>query len=151
MTQLFLDTEFNSFGGSLISMAIVGDNSAEWYEVADIPLWPNEWVAEHVIPVLGREPIGVSEFRRSLHGFLRHYDNPEIVCDWHADAEHFCASLAGGAYGSSLDYSCRITLLSGPSDVRPEIPHNALSDARALRDWYLAGAKRPQMRLVHVD
>lgn len=133
--NLYLDTEFNGFGGELISMALVDDSGREWYEVKTVPRIPHPWVAENVIPKLGQPPIGDGPFRDSLHHFLRAYSHPVIVCDWHADAEHFCAMLAGRDYGSSLDYRCRIELLAGPSDVRPVNPHNALSDAHALREW----------------
>jgi hypothetical protein len=136
MTRLFLDTEFNGFGGPLISMALVSDDGREWYEVVD-PQEPIEpWVAEHVIPLLDKKEITEYQLRRSLHAFLRQFDNPVIVADWHADFVHFFNAFHGLDYTESLDFSCQTILLSGPSDIRPERPHNALSDARALRDWY---------------
>lgn len=145
MTTLFLDTEFNGFGGELISMALVSDEGREWYQVLGVPDRVHPWVADHVIPRLAKEPLGENVFRFSLHTFLLNFRSPVVVCDWHADAEHFAASLASADYGSSLNYDCTIRII-GPTETQPEpeTPHNALSDARALRDWYLAQAPMDQ-------
>jgi hypothetical protein len=137
--RLFLDTEFNGFGGALVSMALVSEDGREWYEVVELDEPVNQWVAEHVVPLLDKKPVSKSEMRQSLHQFLRQFRNPLVVADWHADFVHFFDAFHGRNYTESLDYSCRTELLSGPSDIRPERPHNALSDARALRDY----CKRP--------
>lgn len=133
--RIYLDTEFNGFGGELLSMALVADDGSEWYEVRDPKAPLDYWVCDHVAPKFEKEPIDDWHFRRSLHSFLRSYRNPEIVADWHADFVHFFDSFHGRDYKESLDWSCTTRLLSGPSDVKPDNPHNALSDARALRDW----------------
>lgn len=135
--RLYLDTEFNGFGGELISMALVSKSGSAWYEAVEFNAPVNEWVAQNVIPKLGRAPLLPNEFRASLHEFLRQYDTPEIICDWHADAVHFANALAGDDYGSSLDYACRITILkTPPGEPKPLNPHNALSDAVALCNWH---------------
>ena len=134
MTELFLDTEFNGFGGALISMALVEDDTS-WYEVLEVPTNPDPWVAQHVIPFLMKKPIGLAAFRSSFHSFLKRYDRPKIICDWHADVEHFCRMLAGADYGSSLDFPCEIRLLTGVK-YNSTIPHNALADAQALKKWW---------------
>lgn len=41
--RLYLDTEFNGFGGSLISAALVSTGGHEWYEVLPCS-HPNAWV-----------------------------------------------------------------------------------------------------------
>lgn len=51
--RLFIDGEWNSFGGDLISLALVAEDGREWYEVLDC-VDPHPWVAENVIPKLGR-------------------------------------------------------------------------------------------------
>src|SRR4051794_35401530 len=56
--RIFLDAEFNGFGGDLISIALVCEDGQEWYEVAEIPAEPHPFVVQHVLPVLGKEPIG---------------------------------------------------------------------------------------------
>jgi hypothetical protein len=137
VTPLYLDTEFNGHGGSLISMALVsGHPYRYWYEVIDIPDNPDPWVKENVLPKLEKPAIGLKAARASLHSFLLKFKDPLVVCDWHADVQHFCAMLSGDDFGTSLDYGCKFLLLSGPSDVRPTVPHNALSDAHALMVWH---------------
>lgn len=136
--KLFLDVEFNGFRGDLISLALVSDDSQEWYEVLSEPIAWNDWVYENVFPKLGKEPIGETAFKSSLHQFLRQFDCPTVICDAHADLVHFFASFQGAEYTSSLiDFHCKVELLAD-SECKPDNPHNALSDARALRDWYLS-------------
>ncbi len=140
--RLYLDTEFNGHGGELISMALVSEPDVvapfdSFYEVCNWRSPTDPWVSENVLPKLGKEPLMGHIFRQCFHGWIRHFDNPEIICDWHADAEHFCRMLAGPDYGSSLDFACRITILRTPTGQPVSLnPHNALADARALRDWH---------------
>lgn len=114
MSRLYLDTEFNGHGGRLISMALVTeDDCRDFYEVAPIGNL-DPWVAEHVIPALHKREIPMASFRKLFHNFILGFSNPEIICDWHADAAHFCDMLAGPDYGTSLDFACRITIVKRP-------------------------------------
>jgi len=138
MTLLFLDTEFNEFGGELISMALVSDDGREWYQVRKMTTAPGEWVSQHVIPKLGKLPLEGYEFRASFAAFIGGFNGAEVIADWPADFEHFCALLSGVGMeaGFSIPLECTMRLIRG-GDIEPTIPHNALSDARALRDWYM--------------
>jgi hypothetical protein len=138
MMYLYVDTEFNGHGGELISMAVVSDDGQEWYEVTECasPIVP--WVAEHVMPKLGKAPISALEFRKSLHEWLDQFHNPTVYADWPADLVHFFNAFVGETYNNVLRWSCRAVLYQGRADITPENPHNALSDARALRDWHQA-------------
>lgn len=152
--RLYLDTEFNGFGGELISMALVGEPQPHpmavggrtqdtWYRARLFNGPVNPWVSEHVMPKLKTTPLMPELFRTELHDFLRPFKNPEIICDWHADAEHFCKMLAGNDYGSSLDFECRIAILKTPPGQPVSLdPHNALADAQALMHWHLAELRR---------
>ena len=62
MSNLYIDCEFNEFGGQLISMALVTGTGFEFYEVLDCPN-PGPWVKDNVIPILGKEPISKEEFQ----------------------------------------------------------------------------------------
>lgn len=137
--KLFLDTEFNEFGGELISMALVSEAGHEWYQVRKMTAAPGEWVSENVIPKLDKLPLESYEFRASFHAFISRFNGAEIIADWPADFEHFCQLLTGiGAdAGFSIPLECTMRLIRG-GEITPYNPHNALSDARALRDWYLA-------------
>lgn len=146
--RLFLDAEFNGFKGELISLALVPETNCaagEWYEWMDSPrmIW-DKWVFENVYPVLdvlpelGKLPILKSEFRASLLLYIKQFDHPEIITDWHSDVIYFFDVLAGENFKESVPFEGKFTIVNTPEgEPKPEIPHNALSDARALRDWYL--------------
>ena len=134
--SLYLDTEFNGFGGELISLALVSGCGVEWYEVCRIPSQPHPFVAQHVLPALGKEPIIFPAFVSSLHIFLRNHNGSDIVADWPEDFAYFCRLLCKEG-GWQLDFSCRMVLVNSDK-LYPAIPHNALSDARALRNWHMA-------------
>lgn len=142
--RLFLDTEFNEFGGELISMALVSEAGHEWYQVRKMTGAPGEWVSKNVIPKLDKLPLEGHEFRASFQAFISRFGGAEIVADWPADFEHFCALLTGvGAEaGFSIPIECTMRLVRGDDTIQPENPHNALSDARALRDWWLKLSSR---------
>lgn len=136
--RLYLDTEFNGHGGELISMALIGRDvyAAKWYEARQISGAVDPWVAQNVMPKLDRVPLSNVYFRRCFHDWIRQFDNPDIICDWHADAAHFCRMLEGPDYGSSLDFACRIVILkTPPGEPVSANPHNALADAEALMLW----------------
>jgi hypothetical protein len=135
--RFYLDTEFNGFGGPLISMALVSPDGAAFYEVQELLCQIDPWVQEHVYPVLNKEDVLPAEFRARFHAFITRFREPTIYCDWHADAAHFCNMLAGPDYGSSLDFACRIMILNTPPGaIVSANPHNALADARALMAWH---------------
>lgn len=131
--RLFVDTEFNGFGGALMSMAIVSEDGREWYEVLPLPDRVEPWVAENVVPHLGKEPIDPVEFRLSLHRWLGQFDRPCVVADWYADLVHFFAMFAGRDHTESVMFPCTSALID-LDRYDSAIPHNALSDARAIRD-----------------
>ncbi len=141
--RLFLDTEFNGFGGALISLALAAEDGREWYGILPLPSFIEPWVKKHVIPYLeidAKIPLFASsaDAQESLGHFLSRYQGAEIIADWPADFEHFCYMLAcaGSMQGYSLPWqgTMRLARVFG---VNPVIPHNALSDARALKEAYL--------------
>ncbi len=140
MVRIYLDTEFNGFGGELISLALVSEEGMEWYETLPLPEVVHPWVAEHVVPFIQKKPIAKEDFVASLADFLVCFaDQAEIIADWPADFEHLCVLMTsvGADRGYSIPIECRMTLLRGSPEIAPAVPHNALSDARALRDWHL--------------
>lgn len=136
--KLYLDTEFNGHGGELISMAIVSAYGHSWYRARSINAEFVPWVAEHVMPKIDEDIyLHPGIFRLDFHRWIKQFDNPEIICDWHTDAEHFCRMLSGPDYTKSLDFPCCITILKTPPGQPVSAnPHNALADAIALRDWH---------------
>jgi hypothetical protein len=45
-------------------------------------------------------------------------------------------TLIGAARRFTIPIECTMTLVLGSPDIAPATPHNALSDAEALRDWH---------------
>lgn len=137
MTILYLDTEFNGFKGQLISMALISPQGNEWYEVCELPRPIEPWVQQHVVPVLGKEPLRPLIFKSLFQQWIIQFKEPWIVCDWHTDAQHFCEMLSGVKHGTSLDFAFNIKCIKTPEGKPVSlIPHNALADAKALMEWH---------------
>ena len=132
--KLFLDCEFNGFGGELISMALVDENECYFYEVlpCDAPI---AWVAEHVIPILNQPALSMQQFQSQLRNFLFHYDSVHIIADWPEDLSLFLNSLILG-FGTSMTTPPMTLELYNKQhelNVPSAQPHNALQDALALK------------------
>lgn len=131
MTMIFVDCEFNGFGGELMSMALVHEGGECWYGVLPLPDKVDPWVMENVVPVFHAHPISMGEFRSSAIAWLRQFDNPTIVADWYTDLVHFFGLFAGDDHSQSVGYACKAELILIDS-YASEIPHNALFDAKAI-------------------
>ena len=146
--RYFLDTEFNGFGGELISLALVpeyGDD--ELYLVLPLPETIHPWVLGHVVPFLDTIPAGFPGGRTSRESapheiarYLAHDPEPWIVADWPDDIAYFCQALITAPGDMADIQGLKFELLRNPgfSPARNSaVPHNALHDARALRDFVL--------------
>ena len=142
--RYFLDTEYNGVGGALLSLALVPDDGDELYLTfaTSDPLL--EWVERHVAPYLDSVPEQLSCPRLSpkdaaheLERYLRHDEEPLIVADWPEDIAQLCNLMITGP-GDMIEVrhaTFRLVPLSNFSTgANSKVPHNALHDARALRD-----------------
>lgn len=145
--SIFIDTEFNSFGGSLISIGAVSDSGSTFYGIVDIPHVEADikpWVKENVIPVLYKYvPIadGVFDVKRSLCSFIENL-NPTVLnvyADWPEDLSHFFSLFAYPNGVSSAKWEINGILKQPPVYPTSRFPHNALSDAIALRNAFMFG------------
>jgi len=134
--KLFIDTEFNEFGGDLISLALVDENGREFYEVVDCPS-PGVWVAQNVIPVLGKYPIRKKELSHRLDAFLAAYETIHVIADWPDDIRFFCDVLIVGPGMRINTPPLTMEILRDIGSQQSAIPHNALADAHAIRLAYL--------------
>lgn len=143
--RYFLDTEYNGFGGALLSLALVPeDNSEEFYVTIATEGSVDPWVDRHVVPYLDTVPEQLKSPRLSrraageaLASWLQHDPEPRIVADWPEDLSQFAMLLVVGP-GQMLDVP-PFTLAFEPlanfsTAANSRVPHNALHDARALRD-----------------
>lgn len=142
--RYFLDTEFDGVGGRLISLALVPEDGGEEFYVviageAEVP-----WVQRHVMPFLDMvpEPLKLPHMSRAdaadaVARWLAHDDRIEIVADWPEDIAQFSMLLITGpgdmvAIGGITFRMVRIGGFS--TAANSEVPHNALHDARSLRN-----------------
>lgn len=138
--NIWIDCEFNEFGGDLISMALVADDGQEFYEVLDLENDEKygSWVFANVVPWLNKNPISKVHFQNKLWSFINQWDEVHIIADWPDDIKYFCMSLITGP-GMALNTPLNLTMqidrtLNTESSA---ILHNALEDARAIkRSWY---------------
>lgn len=151
--RYFLDTEYNGFAGALLSLALVpehggtdggADGGEEFYVTIDCPDLIDPWVERHVVPYLDMVPEALRAGRMSrgaaaeaLAQWLSHDPEPEIVADWPEDLSQFVMLLVTGP-GRMLSVpplTLRFEpLLNFSTAANSAVPHNALHDARALRD-----------------
>ena len=137
--RYYLDTEFNEFGGELISMALVPAKSAlpSFYEEVIFYKPAGPWVKENVIPKLTKKAISFQEFQGKLYKYLLfntvQVGPMTIVTDYPDDLSYFVKALITGA-GSrmaidNIDFEMRCNM-----NYISAVPHNALEDAIGLRN-----------------
>lgn len=138
--NIWIDCEFNEFGGDLISMALVADDGQEFYEVLDLENdWKyGSWVFANVVPWLNKDPIEKSVFQSKLWSFINQWNEVHIIADWPDDIRYFCQSLITGP-GIAINTPPKMTMqIDRELDTSSsKILHNALEDARAIKQsWY---------------
>lgn len=137
--KFYIDTEFNGFGGKLMSMAIVPEDTLvpEFYCELEMNDQLDPWVKDNVVPHMFQPRVTYSEFQFALSRYLLNIEQDDItiVADWPDDIRYFCESLITGPgerintpnIKFELDLNINYTSL---------VPHNALWDARAIRDVF---------------
>lgn len=133
--KVFLDCEWNGHRGQLISMALIDESSNEFYEVLSCPN-PTDWVEKNVIPVLNKEPIDRHTFNIKLKNYLQEYDALHVVADWPEDIAHFCNALIIRPLSRIGLDRISFTVDQNLFRAQSKTPHNALSDAKAMKKYY---------------
>jgi hypothetical protein len=145
--RYFLDTEYNGWGGALLSLALVPDDGEELYLTLAWDCALEEWVERNVVPYLDSVPeylvsprLSRLDAARTLSHYLAGDPQPLIVADWPEDIAQLSMLLLTGP-GTMIEVpplAFRFVELSGFSTAaNSKVPHNALHDARALRDHVL--------------
>lgn len=143
--KYFLDTEFNEFGGELISLALVREDGFSTY-LATKCAKPGAWVAANVIPVIeapGAYPKWVEphEFAFLIAAYLQGDEGPTIIVDWPDDIRYFCQAIITGPGTMAPIPRLRFDLIrigAYPTTLPGAIQHNAWWDAMALRHLFLS-------------
>ena len=142
--RYFLDTEYNGWGGALLSLALVPDSGEELYLTLDWDGALEQWVERNVVPYLDTVPANLvsprmsrADAARTIAHYLAGDPDPVIVADWPEDIALFNALLVTGpgvmAEVPGLRFEF-ISLVGFSTAANSKVPHNALHDARALRD-----------------
>lgn len=150
--RYFLDTEFNGFAGELISLALVPEyGDREFYVALPLPDSVDPWVQRHVLPYLHSVPQGLDlsldriAAAHELAAYLATDRDPLIVADWPEDIALLCRLLLIEPNEivdiAGLGFEFRRTP-GFSTAMNSRVPHNALHDARALRDFILDGEAR---------
>jgi len=153
MARYFLDTEFNEFGGSLISLALVGADGRELY-VSTPCKKPSAWVKKNVIPIIkcaGADPIEIDpdQFGHAIAKFLFDDKVPTIIADWPDDIRYFCQAIITGPGEMVAIPRLQFQMLridAYPTDLPGAVQHNALWDARALRHVFAPASRKRGMK-----
>ncbi len=157
--RIFIDTEFTKFNGDLISLALVTEDGREFYGA--IPFNPREcdpWVLENVVPIIASPHAmptvynSIQSMACAMSNFIHEALNQwkpnalasplgrqvELISDWPEDIAWFYRVVC------SLGNGNRVSLPPMISYFVPHLHcneakyrHNALSDARAIRNMYL--------------
>ena len=136
--KLFLDTEFNGFGGKLMSMALVPEYDLidNFYCELEMTDQLDPWVKENVVPHMILVPSTRSQFQNKLASYLLTFHELTIVADWPDDIKYFCESLITDP-GERINIPTRISFdLDLNIEYESAVPHNALHDAIAIREYY---------------
>lgn len=148
--KVWIDTEFNGYRGNFDSLTLVDENNRHFYECVACAS-PDPWVKEHVIPVLNRQPILLSELQLKLETFLQPYNSVHLIAERPDDIRHFCDLLITGP-------GTRINTPTLTMEIRRDLdgavsktPHNALEDAIAIKAEFLrlTPFKVPKTVLLH--
>jgi hypothetical protein len=144
MKRLFLDTEFNGFGGGLMSMALVPEDSKvpEFYKEVEMRDQLDPWVRVNVVPHMFLSPCTYTEFQNALADYLWKVGECTIVADWPDDIRYFCQSLITGPGQLSSSIPNITFELDLGIDYTSMVPHNALHDARGIKEFYVKREQR---------
>jgi hypothetical protein len=142
--RYFLDTEYNGVGGALLSLALVPESGDELYLTFKTPEPLLDWVERNVVPYLDMVPeqlscprLTRSDGAQALERFLLHDEKALIIADWPEDIAQLCNLMITGP-GEMIEARevafCLLPMSNFSTAANSRVPHNALHDARALRD-----------------
>lgn len=144
--KYFLDTEFDGFGGALISVGLVREDQYSLsFVVQD---WADDpWVRENVIPILWTANASTKhctpeEGADQIAHFLKGDPDPVIITDWPSDIRYFCQLIEfpGGNMAPIAGLKFELRRVDAyPTTLAGAVQHNAWWDAMALRHLLSGG------------
>jgi len=150
--RYFLDTEFNEFGGELLSLALVRADGDALYLRYPEPAKLGPWVAENVWPIMDDVPAGrdvhrvtQAEGAKLIADFFaaRSGSVPYIITDWPDDVRYLCQAVITGPGQMAAIPRMQFDIVrvdAYPTTLDGAVQHNALWDAFALRERLFPGS-----------
>ena len=155
ITRYFFDTEFNGFGGNLMSAAMARDETDALYLIDDERIQSlvmnkimDPWVEANVLPILYNTPPGIepvhapaSEWGGLISEFIYRGDEvPQVFADWMTDiADLMNLFITGPGTGVPMTHQTHMVCLRHldvyPTSLPGAVQHNAAWDALALKRW----------------
>jgi DNA polymerase III epsilon subunit-like protein len=146
---IFLDTEFstlNPYEGEILSVGLVKSNGEELYLELEYDGPASDWVKENILPTLTSPKMSRDEAKKNIKEFVgsnmpymvsyvNQYDTIYIYKLFQGDTHPF--------YWLPIDFASMMfaTGLDPESQIADSFPgyrvHNALDDAKLLRDCYI--------------
>lgn len=144
--KYYLDTEFDGFGGPLLSLALVREDGESIYFVRkDYTRFLDPWVEENVRPILYDCPvksleIQMDEWGKHIAVFIGGDPKPQIIADWPDDIRYFCELLImGPGVAVPMGNQTHFTIIRHvdiyPTELEGAVQHNAWWDAMAIRHF----------------
>lgn len=140
--DFYIDTEFNGFGGEILSLGIVSDDLEHvlHLRVPEPRAALEPWVAENVWPHIDSGPvppmvIELTQWPLVIQQFFAPF-TPYIIADWPDDIRYFCELLITGPGQMVNIRAVEFSILrvdAYPTQLENAVQHNALWDAYALR------------------
>lgn len=133
--KIWLDTEFNGWGGELISLALVAEDGSEFYEVLECSS-PQDWVMQNVIPNLAKAPKTKEEIQLNLCQYFSKYKEVFIAATWPDDFRLLMDLLITGPGYKLNTPEINMRLIRPTREgalIMQNSKHNALDDARLLK------------------
>lgn len=149
--KYYLDTEFSSFNGDLLSLSLCREDGRMLYVIAHdfaayIKIDP--WVEKNVIPILKSVPPGVTihetpinQFGYTIQLFLSRDDYPVIIADWPDDLKYLCQVMITGPGEMISLRTLKMEMIridsyaAGWCVPSGAVRHNAAWDALVLRNY----------------
>lgn len=132
--RFFIDTEFNSMGGALLSIALVPeDDGPEFYEVIAFNGVLHPWGGGTRSADHGKAAIPYEQVQKRLAVYLMAHHKIEVVAEWPDDIKYFCELLITGPGQRIATPPLQLWVIDIPGGYESAIPHNALEDARAIK------------------
>ena len=145
--SIYVDTEFSTYRGDLISIALACTDGTEFYAVRQPQHYLascNDWVKDNILPIIAAGTVAAEPddvWRERLWEYFKPRENHTCYADWSEDLTHLLMALQW-PFETKRKFVWNGRLIH-TGDTNPKIPHHALSDAHALMQAHQQDVRGP--------